>query len=255
MKYKIFNEDCITKMDDLISNNIKVDLTITSPPYDNLRTYKDSLEWNEKVWKQIINKLYNITQDGGIVVWVVNDATVKGSETGTSFKQALYFKEVGFNLHDTMIYQKDGFAFPESNRCHNVFEYMFVFSKGKPKVFNVIKDRLNKNAGSKLTGTDRQCDGNFKKISGLGKILDQFGGRFNIWHIPNQTKDKGHPAVFPEKFANDHIISWSNENDIIFDPMMGSGTVGKMALLNNRRFIGIEKVKEYYDICIERLKQ
>jgi len=244
---KIIQGECSAVMKTFPDNCI--DMTCTSPPYDNLRQYCGYTFDFEAIARQ----LYRVTKKGGVVVWVVGDATVNGSETGTSFRQALYFMECGFNLHDTMIYQKDGFSFPESNRCHNVFEYMFVFSKGKPKIFNVLRDRINKNPGVKLTGTDRQVNGKFKPISGYGKILDKLGGRFNIWKIPNQTKDTKHPAPFPEQLANDHIISWSNKGDLILDPFCGSGTVPKMAIENHRDYIGIEISEEYIDIINKRI--
>tara|TARA_R110000824_G_scaffold10700_2_gene46839 strand:- start:416 stop:1183 length:768 start_codon:yes stop_codon:yes gene_type:complete len=227
-----------------------IDLTVTSPPYDKLRTYKDSLEWGEHIWKPILEELYRITKDGGVVVWVVGDATVKGSETGTSFKQALHAMECGFNLHDTMIYQKSGMAFPDRTRYHQTHEYMFVFTKGSIGTFNAIKDRKNK-----YTGTQ---GGN--KRGGLCK-RGEFGSRFNVWRYANgrdnSTKDREafkHPAIFPEKLAHDHIISWSNEGDTVFDPFLGSGTTGKMAVRLNRKFIGIEKVPEYFEIAKTRIE-
>ena len=242
---KLYQGDCLEVMDGLIKEGIKVDLTVTSPPYDNLRTYGETLAWNETIWKGVIERLYKITKEGGVVVWVVGDATVKGSETGTSFKQALYFKECGFNLHDTMIYSKTGMKNPSNNRYHQTFEYMFIFSKGKLKTFNPIKDRKNKYVGI---------------YGGEHSLRKEYGMRFNVWKYANggnnSSKDKiafSHPAVFPEQLANDHILSWSNENDIVFDPFMGSGTTGKMALLNNREFIGIEKVDEYFEIAKERI--
>ncbi len=243
----IYQGDCVDVM--RIFPEGVIDLTVTSPPYDNLRTYK-GYDFN---FEEIAKELYRVTKDGGVVVWVVNDATIKGSETGTSFKQALYFKEIGFNLHDTMIYLKNGFSFPESNRYPNVFEYMFVFSKNKPKTFNPIKDRLNKNRGKKLTGTDRQKDGSLKPISGLGKVLGNFGVRFNVWQIGNQKKNGTHPAPFPEQLAQDHILSWSNVGDIVLDPMCGSGTTCKMAKLNRRNYIGIDIAEEYIEIAKRRL--
>ena len=243
---KLYQGDCLEVMDELIREGIKVDLTVTSPPYDNLRTYGETLAWNETIWKGVIERLYKITKEGGVVVWVVGDATVKGSETGTSFKQALYFKECGFNLHDTMIYSKTGMKNPSNNRYHQTFEYMFIFSKGKLKTFNPIKDRKNKYVGI---------------YGGEHSLRKEYGMRFNVWKYANggnnSSKDKiafSHPAVFPEQLANDHILSWSNENDIVFDPFMGSGTTGKMALLNNREFIGIEKVDEYFEIAKERIE-
>ena len=232
-----------------------IDLTVTSPPYDNLRTYKDSLEWDFEVFKEIAQELFRVTKQGGVVVWVVGDATIKGSETGTSFKQALYFKEIGFNLHDTMIYAKDGISFPDKNRYQNSFEYMFIFSKGSPKTKNLIHDRKNISFGRIVSGTDRCKDGQTRVASCKGQKIKKFGCRWNIWDIKaNKGNVKlNHPAAFPEALARDHIISWSNEGDTVLDPFMGSGTTGKMAIQLNRDFIGIEKVKEYYDIAEERI--
>lgn len=253
----LYNGDCLCVMDKLIEEGIKIDLTVTSPPYDNLRTYNGNNDlWNENVWNGIIERLYKITNNGGVVVWVVGDATIKGSETGTSFKQALYFKEVGFNLHDTMIYQKVGVAYPDFTRYYQQFEYMFVFSKGKPKTFNQICDRKNKSAGGKPCGTERQKDGSTKESWNRrsGALIKKYGARYNIWQMSNVKYRDKHPAIFPEKLANDHIISWSNENDTVFDPMMGSGTTGKMAKLNNRRFIGIELDENYFNIAKKRIE-
>lgn len=249
--------DCITEMQKMESNII--DLTVTSPPYDNLRTYAGTLDWNFDIFKQVANELYRITKQGGVVVWIVSDATIKGSETGTSFRQALYFKEIGFNLHDTMIWEKQTFTATGAlkSRYGQVFEYMFIFSKGKINKFNPIKDRVNIGVGRKKSSNIRQKDGNFRAMSSVGKQYAEYGQRFNIWKINTcvSKKDRnGHPAPFPESLANDHIISWSNENDVVFDPFMGSGTTGKMAILNNRKFIGIEKVPEYFEIAKKRIQ-
>ena len=244
----LFNGDCLEVMKGIPDGS--VDLTVTSPPYDNLRSYNGNNDlWGEHVWKAVLAELFRVTKEGGVVVWVVGDATIKGSETGTSFKQALHAMERGFNLHDTMIYEKSGMAFPESTRYHGIFEYMFVLSNGKPKSINLIKDRKNKYVG-KVGGNKR---------GGLCARAE-FGARFNVWRYANgrdnSTKDRAafkHPAIFPESLANDHIISWSNEGDIVFDPFMGSGTTGKMAKLNNRQFIGIELDETYFNIAKERI--
>jgi site-specific DNA-methyltransferase (adenine-specific) len=248
---KIHNMDCVEGMRMLPDNS--VDLTVTSPPYDNLRTY-NGFTWD---FEAVAKELYRVTKQGGVVVWIVADATIKGSETGTSFKQALFFKECGFNLHDTMIWEKFGFTATGSLavRYAPVFEYMFVFSKGKPKCFNPIKDKPNKNAGKFINGTNRQKDGSTRKISGCGKKkIHEFGQRYNVWHIDGAKGNKsGHPAPFPEQLASDHIISWSNEGDTVLDPFMGSGTTAKMALLNGRNFIGFEISEEYCKIAEERI--
>jgi site-specific DNA-methyltransferase (adenine-specific) len=249
---EIYNENCLETMARMPDNF--VDLVVTSPPYDNLRTYNGSLDWGEHVWKPVIQELFRIVKEGGVVVWVVGDATIKGSETGTSFKQALYFKECGFNLHDTMIWEKDTFSFPSVVRYRSCFEYMFVFSKGMPKL-NAIEDRKNAWAGHKVHGTSRQIDGTTKRKSNTGTITKEWGVRFNVWHQSTvKTNRGGHPATFPEQLAHDHIISWSNEGDTILDPFAGSGTVGKMAKQLNRNFILIEKEPEYVEIIKRRLE-
>ena len=240
-----------------------VDLVITSPPYDQLRSYHET-QWNFETFKLMAKEIYRVTKPGGYVVWVVNDQTKDGSESLTSFEHALYFKnECGFKVHDTMIYKKTGFSNPSSNRYHQVFEYMFVFVKGKWKTFNPIKDRVNKYAGQTRWGknTKRQHDGSLKQDKDTPAYAET-GMRFNVWEMSAggnvSTSDKvafKHPAIFPEKLANDHIISWTNEDDIVLDPMCGSGTTLKMAHLNNRQWIGIDCVETYVDnIAAERLK-
>ena len=250
---KLINGDCLEEMKKISDGS--VDLTVTSPPYDNLRTYNgNNALWGEHVWKACIQDLFRVTKQGGVVVWVVGDATIKGSETGTSFKQALWAKECGFNLHDTMIWNKGRFSAVGAlvNKYAPVFEYMFIFSKCAPKTFNPIKDRKNKSAGSVGRGTIRQKDGSTKPMSKVITIAD-YGQRFNIWDCTSQ-KQNGHPAPFPEKLAHDHIISWSNEGDSVLDPFLGSGTTGIACKKLNRHFIGIELDKEYFEIAKNRIE-
>ena len=245
-KYKLFNGDCLEVMDRLIKNNRKVDLTVTSPPYDNLRCYEGTLQWNEGIWKKAIEKLYKITADGGMVVWIVNDSTIKGSETGTSFKQALYFKEVGFNLHDTMIWKKTNPFNMGSNKC---------YIQGKPKSLNLIKDRKNKSykENDKKQVYRRRKSDFMEYGKGSDWEMKEFSKRYNIWENSVSSKYKGHSATFPENLVTDHILSWSNEGDIVFDPFMGSGTTGVCSLRLNRKFVGIEKVTEYFNYSKERI--
>ena len=259
--YKLYNGDCLEVMDKLIKEDVQVDLTITSPPYDDLRDYEKSLLWNFDVFKQVANKLYQITKDGGVVVWVVGDKTKNGSESGTSFRQALYFKEIGFNLYDTMIYAKNNPVPLNHRRYEQQFEYMFIFSKGKPKTFNGLRENC-KYAGLKRNEKNRQyrkdASGDFK--TGKTTPTKDTKLKYNIWFYQvgsgQSSTDKfafKHPAIFPEKLAQDHILSWSNEGDTVFDCFMGANTTGKMALLNNRKFIGIEKVEEYFEISKQRI--
>jgi site-specific DNA-methyltransferase (adenine-specific) len=245
---KVYNENCLDTMSRMPDGFI--DLTVTSPPYDNLRAYNGYSFDFEAVAKE----LFRVTKKGGVVVWVVGDATIKGSETGTSFRQALYFKEIGFNLHDTMIWCKDSTAFPSSNRYFQATEYMFILSKGRPGKFNRIKDRKNKYAGATIHGTSRGKNGKTKRKTNSGTVRE-YGSRFNYWIQPTekQSKNYGHPAMFPEKLARDHIISWSNKGDLVYDPFMGSGTTAKMAILEERNFIGSEVSEEYCKIIEERI--
>lgn len=249
--------DCVQHLKTLQENS--VDLTVTSPPYDNLRTYNGNIaQWGEHVWKEVIAELYRVTKEGGVVVWVVGDATIEGSETGTSFKQALWAKECGFNLHDTMIWNKGSFTAVGAlqTRYAPTWEYMFVFSKCKPNNFHPIRDRKNKKAGSKLHGTIRQADGTTKPVSGAGKISPEYGIRFGIWDMPPEQSNakRKHPAQFPEQLANDHILSWSNRGDTILDPFMGSGTTGVACANLGRNFIGIEIDPTYYAIAKKRIE-
>lgn len=246
--------DCLELMKKL--DDKCIDLTVTSPPYDNLRTYNGNIEqWSFDKFKKIAEELYRVTAVGGVVVWVVGDATVKGSETGTSFRQALWFMRCGFRLHDTMIWEKIS-PFQHKNRYIQNFEYMFILSKGKPKTTNLICDRKNKYAGTKIHGTERQKNGKTKPLSEIqkSKIVKEYGARFNTWSISPAKKNKyNHPAPFSEQIANDHIISWSNPGDTVFDPFMGSGTTGKMALKNHRNFIGMEIDEQYFQIAQDRI--
>ena len=262
----LYNENCLDTMARMEDNFI--DLTVTSPPYDNLRTYK-GFDFD---WKAIIKELYRVTKEGGVVVWVVGDATIKGSETGTSFKQALHAIECGFRLHDTMIYEKHAMKFPESVRYHQKFEYMFIFSKGKPNNFNPLKQKLTDKAISNKKSalkngkkTINQRIGDDIKETKHYFTDSEYMNKYNIWKYAtgcgnsSSSKKKSiyhkHPAVFPEQLANDHIISWSNEDDLVYDPFMGSGTTAKMAILNKRNWIGSEMSLEYCEIVHERLKQ
>lgn len=230
-----------------------VDLTVTSPPYDNLRSYHGySFDF-----ETIARQLFRVTKPGGVVVWIVADATEDASETGTSFKQALFFREVGFRLHDTMIWEKDTFSFPQAKRYHQVHEYMFVLSKGSPKTFNAIEDRTNKYSGAIIHGTSRKVSGTTYRKSNHNKTLVKpVGARFNVWHLPSEKSNKtGHPAPFPLKLATDHIISWSNPGDIILDPFLGSGTTALAARDAGRKYIGIDTSPEYVAIARARLLQ
>lgn len=237
---KIYVENCLDTMKRMADDS--VDLVVTSPPYDDLRTYNG---YNFD-FESIAAELFRVTKWGGVVVWVVGDAVQKGTESGTSFKQALHFMSLGFNLHDTMIYEKNSPAYParaSGNRYTQIFEYMFVFSKGKPKSAKMICDKPNKWAG-------------FKDFSGkLKNPVPEFSPRNNIWRYVTSFNGVKHPAPFPEQLAIDHVLTWSVEGDVVYDPFMGSGTTAKAAVLTGRAYIGSEISQEYADIAEQRLTQ
>lgn len=228
-----------------------VQLTVTSPPYDNLRTY-NGFSWN---FENLAKELYRVTKPGGVIVWVVADATVNGSETGTSFRQVLHFMALGFGLHDTMIYRTNK---PPINgpRYEPEFEYMFVFSKGKPSVANILREK-SLHPGARSTGGMRAENGEMKERTYKERV-GETKARGNIWYLTRSSRSgdefsRQHPATFPDALARDHILSWSNPGDTVLDPFLGSGTTGKMALLNDRNFIGIEISPEYLEIARKRM--
>ena len=243
--------DCVKFMNENLDEN-SIDLTVTSPPYDSLRNYKGYTFNCEDVAKG----LFRVTKEGGIVIWVVADKIKKGNKSLTSFKQALIFQNIGFNVHDVMIYRKKNTPFMRSNAYTNCHEFMFVFSKGKPKTFNPLKTATVRQ-GVEMMPANKGPDGINNKVPGT---LNKEKTKTNIWDyavgMHGTTSDKiafQHPAIFPEKLAEDHILSWSNEGDIVFDPMCGSGTTCKMAMKNNRQYIGVDISEEYANIAIQRL--
>lgn len=250
----IYNEDCLATMSRMHEG--LVDMVLTSPPYDDMRSYEGNT-FNE--FDQLASELYRIVKEGGAVVWVVGDATKNGDESGTSFRQALHFKEVGFKLFDTMIYTKPPRGACGNNRGYwQSFEYMFVFSKGSLKTINLLMDRQNKDARTGDRSNKRYKDGSLKAVQRAG--YGNHGRRTNIWeyrigkgHSASSQVAHEHPAIFPEKLAGDHILSWSNEGELIYDPFMGSGTTAVMAERHGRQYIGSEICKNYCHISRQRL--
>lgn len=265
---KTYNENCLETMGKMPNNFI--DCTITSPPYDDIRNYNNKIkglsdEFNgySFPFEDIAKELYRVTKKGGIVVWVVNDATHNGSETLNSFRQALFFKEVGFRMHDTMIYRKLNPMPNAGKRYQQMFEYMFVLSKGSPKTTNIsLRERSNKCEDKRTYRKkkfSRNQDGVFNEND---YFVKEMVPEYNIWDFyvgwGNTTKDDvafEHPAIFPEELVKRHIESWTNEGDLVYDPFMGSGTTSKMSILSKRNYIGSELSAEYCEIEKRRLSQ
>jgi DNA modification methylase len=247
----IYNEDCKVTMGQLESDS--VDLVVTSPPYDKLRDYHGY----DFDFKGIAKELYRVMKVGGVVAWVVNDSMINGSESLTHARQAIHFVDAcGFNLHDTMIYKKSNFSHPEKVRYHQVFEYVLILSKCSPKTFNPIKDKKNATAGcvgNLGVNTFTERDGS-KSVRGK-KITAEYGMRLNVWEGNTRGQEDmcvklNHPAMMPKWLAQDLIISWSNEGDLVYDPFAGSGTTCKAAIDLKRVYLGSEISKIYYDDAI-----
>lgn len=254
---KIYNYDALTGLRLLKDNSI--DAVITSPPYEDLREYNGIIFSHDYLLK-VIKELFRTIKKGGVVVWVVNDKTKDYSESCVSFGQALKFIQEGFCLYDTMIFGKNNPNPLNHRRYEQEFEFMFVFSKGKVKTFNPIKVPC-KHTGKKRSGTRRHDSvADLKLIHTEGYVKDE-KIKGNIWFYDvgnNSTLDKEahlHEAIFPEELAKDHIVSWTNEGDLVLDIFIGSGTVGKMAYLNNREYLGFDISKEYCDLAERRIEK
>lgn len=253
--YQLFNDDCVNILKQLPDNAL--DMVITSPPYDNLRTYNNSSVWNFDIFKIIANELFRTMKDGGVLCWVVNDKMKNGNKTLTSFKQALYFQDIGFNFRDNLIWKKDTFSYVGgiNTSYPDVYENVFIISKNKIKKFYPIKDRKCKYYGVKENYTMHTLPNGDKIKQKKNKtyVYPEYGIRFNVWDINAEKSKQNHPAVFPLSLPKDLIKSWSNEGDLILDPFMGSGTTGVACKELNRDFIGIEIDKQYFEIAKERI--
>lgn len=251
--HTLYYGDCLEVLNEIPDNSI--DMILTSPPYDNLRTYNDTCEWSLDIFKNIADKFPRKLKEGGVIIWVVADSTINGSETGTSFKQALYFKDIGLKLHDTMLFRKINYIPLTHNRYEQEFEYMFCLSKGTPKTFNPIKIDCKYKGTTTSPSFYKKADGVLVKTG--TKVIHDTKIKGNIFEYlvgSSVTGEYSHPAMFPLDLAQDQIKSWSNENDTILDCFMGSGTTGVACEKMNRKFIGIEKDKQYFDISVNRIK-
>lgn len=251
---RIYNIDCL---DGLCTMEPEcVDLTVTSPPYDNIRSYNGNIDqWSFDKFKSIADELYRVTKKNGVVVWIVADGTENGSESLTSFRQAMYFREIGFSLYDTMIWEKPSPAVPTEGRYYDVFEYMFVFCKGsKPKSLNLICDRMNSSAGSVARKETRSAREDRKYLDEKRVVADT-SRRFNVWTVGRGRNLSSHPAVFPYELARDHILTWSDEGDIVLDPFMGSGTTAMAARSTGRHFVGFEIDDSYFNESVSVVEE
>lgn len=247
----LFLGDAVDVMKNMEENSI--DLTITSPPYDNLRSYGGCIDqWGEQKWREVIGGLFRVTKRGGVVVWIAADATINKSETCSSFKQAIWAKECGFNLHDTMIWCKDNPVPTQSTRYQNAFEYMFVFSKGAPVTFNKLMEPTKRSGERQKKHRAKRGEGHLYNNEGF-YVTKNEKLRGNWWVVSCGSAVSGHGATFPEKLVRDHVLSWSNEGEVVFDPFMGSGTTGKVAGALGRGFIGVEINEGFFEMARKRL--
>lgn len=248
----IYNCDCVEGMKSLSTGS--VNMIVTSPPYDSLRSYGGgNNEWTFEKFTAVADEIARVLCDNGVCVWIVSDGTINGSESGTSFRQALYFMSKGLSLYDTMIWEKPSPQAPTEGRYYDVFEYMFVFCKGiKPRALNLLTDHKNISAGLVGRKETRSCAEDRQTLD-KKRIVAEYSRRFNVWQVARENNGTGHPAIFPLKLAEGHILSWSNEGDTVLDPFMGSGTSAVACIKTNRHYIGFERNKDYYDTSIKRV--
>lgn len=255
---RILHCDCVVGMRILTAGCIP--LTVTSPPYDGMRRYGGD-RWDFETFRSVAEQLHRITAPGGVVVWIVQDQIKAGRESGTTSRQRLQFERIGFRVYSTMIMVSHGFRLPQPRRYVNQYQYALILSKGRPRSVELLRDRPNSTAGERSKGKIRTPDGALLRRTYPGRVVADFGLRSNVWSYDigwaKSTRDSyafEHPAVMPEKMAEDHILSWSKPGDIVFDPFCGSGTTSKMALLNHRRFLGFEVHEPYYELALRRME-
>ena len=230
-----------------------IDFVMTSPPYDEIRRYHGySFEF-----EKVAEELFRVMKEGGVIIWVVADATIGGSETGTSFRQALHFKKVGFRLHDTMIYYKNNPMPQQGRRYHQHFEYMFALSKGLPKTFHPLTEFTKYHGLANMKNRGKRGSLIYEKVE---RTKEKKVGNVFFYSIGGgiSTADKiafHHPAIFPEKLVVDQMKTWTNEGDLIYDPFMGSGTTAKIAHLLKRQWFGSEVSRTYVEVAETRLKK
>ena len=262
---ELVNGDCAAVLPGLPP----ADLILTSPPYDGMREYggySDAFDFDAVAAACVAN-----LAPGGLLVWVVADQIVDGGDSGTSFRQALSFMGLGLTLHQPMIYQRWSLSGMRKKAYYKDFEYMFVFSKGKLKTANILEDKRNLATGgrkaSKMSGLGRSGDNQNSYLGLTGGIVPEYGRRGSVWYY-NAGKYAGnlkgdldyqtlaeHPAIFPQRLARNHILSWTNPGDLVIDPMVGSGTTLRAAADFGRRAVGIEINPEYCDLIRQRLAQ
>jgi site-specific DNA-methyltransferase (adenine-specific) len=257
MRNQILLADCIDGLEAVPAASVP--MTLTSPPYERLRLFGGQ-EWDFEFFTRIAEELYRVTIPGGVVVWVVADAIIGGGESGMSAKQKLYFQRAGFSVHQTMVMQRAGSRWPSKVRYGDSLEYAFVLSKGKPRTINLLRDKPNKHAGMVRMFNRRGLDGRLHPAGAAPPVRD-WGVRSAVWHYAtggwNGTPDEyanDHPALMPERMAEDHILSWSRAGDLILDPMAGAATTCKMALLNHRDYLGFEVHEPYHRLAVRRME-
>jgi site-specific DNA-methyltransferase (adenine-specific) len=233
---------------------------LTSPPYGEIRSYGGQA-FDTAKFQAVARELLRLRKPGGVVVWVVREQVAAGEESGESSRQRLYFQEIGFRLHHTMVMNRIGCRWPGRNRYGDPVEYAFVLSKGKPKTVNLIRDRVNRQAGKVAAFQRRSKDGGIERTGGP-QIVPMLGVRGPVWSyavgqnvISRDRYAYDHPALMPQQMAEDHIISWSRPGDLVFDPFCGAGTTCKMSALSGRHFLGFEVHEPYYQLAQRRVRE
>lgn len=247
MSVRIECSDCVEFVRSLEPGSVQ--LTVTSPPYDALRAYDG---FGEIDYGELFVALYGATADGGVLVWVVDDAVVKGFETCTSHRQVLSaVDDAGWGLYQTLIWRKSQPSAFARRRYQFVHEPMYVFSKGRPRVANPIRDHRNKTAG--MVNRDKHTTNPERRGTLRTYTTPEYSVRWDVWDVPRCPSKAGHPASFPERLARDHILTWSEPGDLVLDPFCGEGTTGVVAVSEGRSFVGCDISPRWAEVARERV--
>ena len=281
---KIYPESNLETMQRIESNSI--DMVLTSPPYANARakTYggidaDDYINWFIPIAKEI----YRILKPTGSFILNIGDNTIDGETHLYTFEIPIVLKrEIGFKFIDPLIWHKK--TTPPGkfkNRFKDGWEFCFHFSKTLDIKFNpyavaekttqVSIDRalrhkdthiMKSTTGSGFNNPNKNLKERRNRQTGSGFGTDdnymdslEMALPMNVIYCSPETRNMNHSAPFPIEIPVFFIKAFTDENDIIYDPFLGSGTTAEAALRLNRKFIGSEIKTEYVSTANNRIKE
>jgi DNA modification methylase len=257
--------DCRDYLKSLQDNSI--DLIFTSPPYADSRTNtyggikpEDYVGW----FLPISSELLRVLKPTGTFVLNIKEKVVDGERHTYVIELILGMRQQGWFWTEEFIWHKKN-SYPGKwpNRFRDSWERLLQFNKSKK--FNMYQEAVMVPMGDwaerrlkNLSKTDKKRDDS-KVGSGFGKRVANWVGRdkvypTNVLHLATETKNKNHSAVFPEALPEWFIKLFTQEGDWVLDPFMGSGTTVRVAQRLGRNSIGIEILRQYYDLANQQIR-